>query len=726
MLSELSDHENAPATASSQEKQAALQKTLAAFETLGQLVPFTGPSDISAQDTHDHLLSGKCLFYTSGTWMYSVGRDIDQNKVNRMIPAELPVFQPSRGTVGGYLPTWAVLKNAPHRDDAVELLLYIGGARSAEKWVRYTKNPTGLRGHLSMPDEPQDIWTQYQLDMSRKYDPHFFRDHPMTLVFGRNDAPSNLLFNKQLRLLLAGRTSLSNHKYGAQLNRFRHSLILKIVLAIIVLQGLVLTGLGFYLFYLFYHFDAQIDARVAGRLELPALLMEQDALNYDAVKNMSKLDTLLGERTVMAVVVTRAGTILHASDPALEGQPAASTLEERFMQHINQGEPETLRGRSEGTTPPYLEVLSPIRVKNVLVGYLYIQAETSLAETEKKQLLQQYVFSTAVGIILTSLGAAGLLYLLITPRIRRTLSCLARVGDGDLHARVPGKASADELGTLQEGVNSMLNELQSREQKRREADHRMRQSQQELDAFFIESPAGLAIVDNQLRYSKINPTLAEINGATVAEHIGRTAGQIMPDLAPVIEPMFREVLTAGKEYLNVQVNGETAAHPGVARQWMVSYFPMRGLDDRITSLGIVVIETTQRKQAEDALRASESDMAEAQRIAALGSFDGDMCSDELYWSKELYRIHFKDPETYTPTKQAFVELLYPDDRDAYLRKLQDSLATGRPLNAEYRIEAPDGSLRTLQTTAYVTRDEGENITGLRGAVQDITEPKRAE
>jgi spermidine/putrescine-binding protein len=67
-----------------------------------------------------------------------------------------------------------VLKNAPHRDAAVDLLLYICGPRTAEKWVRYTKNPTGLRGHLSMPDEPQDIWTQYQLDMSTKYGSRFF------------------------------------------------------------------------------------------------------------------------------------------------------------------------------------------------------------------------------------------------------------------------------------------------------------------------------------------------------------------------------------------------------------------------------------------------------------------------------------------------------------------------------------------------------------------------
>jgi PAS domain S-box-containing protein len=130
-------------------------------------------------------------------------------------------------------------------------------------------------------------------------------------------------------------------------------------------------------------------------------------------------------------------------------------------------------------------------------------------------------------------------------------------------------------------------------------------SRQRLDAFFIDSPAGLAIVDDQLRYVQINETLASINGSTVEEHIGRTAQQIMPELAPTIEPMFQKVLSEGISYLNVEVNGETPNHPGVERQWMVSYFPMRALDGSTESVGVVVIETTDRKRAEDLLRESE-------------------------------------------------------------------------------------------------------------------------
>ena len=124
------------------------------------------------------------------------------------------------------------------------------------------------------------------------------------------------------------------------------------------------------------------------------------------------------------------------------------------------------------------------------------------------------------------------------------------------------------------------------------------QHQQELDEFFSASPAGLAIFDEHLRYKKINETLAATNGAAAEAHIGKNAQQLVPDLAPIIEPMLREVLNSGKEFLNIEVKGITPALPGDQRQWMVSFFPMREVDGKIRSVGAVVIDTSERMLAE--------------------------------------------------------------------------------------------------------------------------------
>jgi PAS domain S-box-containing protein len=252
------------------------------------------------------------------------------------------------------------------------------------------------------------------------------------------------------------------------------------------------------------------------------------------------------------------------------------------------------------------------------------------------------------------------------------------------------------------------------------------EGQQQLDSFFVDSPAGLAIVDDQLRYVKINKPLADINGATVAQHIGRTARQIMPELAAVIEPMLRRVLDEGNEYLNIEVDGETPAQPGVARQWMVSYFPIKKRDGSITSVGIVVIETTERNQVENALRQSEEHMREAQRVAKIGSFEGDIFKNELWWSDELYDQFGLNPEHHTPTKESFDSLLHPDDRAEYMEALTTSLSSGRDLNREFRAKHKSGDWRYFETAANVKFDSEGRISGLRGTVQDISERKQTE
>jgi PAS domain S-box-containing protein len=123
-----------------------------------------------------------------------------------------------------------------------------------------------------------------------------------------------------------------------------------------------------------------------------------------------------------------------------------------------------------------------------------------------------------------------------------------------------------------------------------------------LDSVLKTAPVGLAFHDQELRFVRINDVLAEIDGVPPEDHIGRTLWEVLPALAPKLESIHRQVRETGEPILEVELSGETPAAPGQRRHWLASYYPIRGPDGRILWVGAVVVETTERRRAEEALR----------------------------------------------------------------------------------------------------------------------------
>jgi PAS domain S-box-containing protein len=118
------------------------------------------------------------------------------------------------------------------------------------------------------------------------------------------------------------------------------------------------------------------------------------------------------------------------------------------------------------------------------------------------------------------------------------------------------------------------------------------------------------------------------------------------------------------------------------------------------------------------------ELAEAQRVAHIGSFEWDIAANRVSWSDELYRIYGLDPAEFGATFETFVEQLHPDDREEVVATIQRALAEGQPWRTDERIVRPSGEIRRLSTWGEVVRDEQGRPARLVGICHDVTDQRR--
>jgi len=120
----------------------------------------------------------------------------------------------------------------------------------------------------------------------------------------------------------------------------------------------------------------------------------------------------------------------------------------------------------------------------------------------------------------------------------------------------------------------------------------------QLDQIYRTSPVGMCLVDSDLRYVRINKVLAEINNASVEEHVGRTIAEVIPKLAPFIEPAFRQVLETGDPILEIEIQSTTPQAESAPKDWVVNYFPYFAADGSVRGVSVTVQEITAIKRAQ--------------------------------------------------------------------------------------------------------------------------------
>jgi PAS domain S-box-containing protein len=144
---------------------------------------------------------------------------------------------------------------------------------------------------------------------------------------------------------------------------------------------------------------------------------------------------------------------------------------------------------------------------------------------------------------------------------------------------------------------------------------RMQESLALLDALLASAPVGVGFWDRELRYVRVNATLAELNGLSPEEHVGRQLSEVLPDLSPRLEPLYRHVLATGEPYEHQESTSAQGTSPGDERHWLSSYYPVKTGEGEIIGVGAVITEVTERRRAERERAARARQQA---AVAALG------------------------------------------------------------------------------------------------------------
>ena len=122
----------------------------------------------------------------------------------------------------------------------------------------------------------------------------------------------------------------------------------------------------------------------------------------------------------------------------------------------------------------------------------------------------------------------------------------------------------------------------------------------------------------------------------------------------------------------------------------------------------------------------EHQLAEAQRLARVGSWEWDLTASRLDWSDEMFRIVGFEPRQVQPTLGLLFERVHEDDRAPLGEVIEQAIADGAPILIDFRLRRPDGEIAWIQGRGQVLRDEAGNAVKMRGTGQDITEAKHAE
>ena len=254
------------------------------------------------------------------------------------------------------------------------------------------------------------------------------------------------------------------------------------------------------------------------------------------------------------------------------------------------------------------------------------------------------------------------------------------------------------------------------------AEDALRDREARWSSIFNASPVGIGLAANRV-VLEVNDALCQISGYSREELLGNSTR--------IHYPSDAEFAAAGDLYRQIAVHGTG----NIEARWRhkdgsirLVYLYAAPLDPKHVDRGVsfIVLDITERKRADEALKASQALLSDSQRIAHIGSWELDLKTGQLVWTDECFRIYGQDPHRFTPNIDSLTALVLPEDRGILKVQMEASLRTRTHPPFQYRIVRPDGEVRWIYVTGDIVSDAAGTLIKFRGTQQDVTERTLAE
>jgi PAS domain S-box-containing protein len=344
--------------------------------------------------------------------------------------------------------------------------------------------------------------------------------------------------------------------------------------------------------------------RLQSEVSLLALQSQESLAQGQAGYLVPILRAMTNSPSIRAAMVTDVnGRIIASSDPKMNGKNVLTRLEKKYLTDSGSAAVFRVPGGAR-------EAVLPVHVGGQLSGFAWVYEDAGAALQEISSLIRITIIFAGLGALGTAI-IAGTLARSITRPLRALLTATRRlIRDPQTKEGFPLEVtSTNESADLTRAFNLMVTSME--EQRSGLSD-----TLALLDSMLENAPIGFAFFDRKFRYVRVNQFLAEMNHVPISRHLGRTIDEMLPGpAAEMLQGCIQNVFETGEPVAQFELNTPLSGDVTQTRSWLINVYPVKTTSEAVRWVGAIVVEATERKRAEDALRKTEK-LAAAGRLAA--------------------------------------------------------------------------------------------------------------